>query len=398
MPPAGPATRLTAAHAWTAADRRLLPRVLLLALGVRVCSALFAWLAHATLTLNRPEQFTVFGRTHLFWDTFARWDSGWYLGLARDGYQFVEGGRSNLAFFPLYPSLMGGLGRLLGGTDADFYFAGIVISWLASIGAAGVIYALARLDLCPARAWRATLFALAFPFAFFFGVVYTEALFLLLLVTSVYALRTRRWGLAAAAGMLLTACRVNGIMALPALLWIAWTAAGESREARGRALAAAAASGLGLATYAAFNWSVAGDPLEWYWSIKRWDYHPGSFPLGALGRLWLDVLTHPYAYVSTDMGPYGLLNGLAATALLVALPGIWRRLGTGYALLVAANLVLPLSSGQLEGLGRYSAVLFPFAIWLGAVLSARTAAPVLLLCGVLYGFCCALFTTVHPLL
>lgn len=376
----------------------MLPRVLGLALAVRVLTALFAFLAHATLALNRPEQFTVFGRTHLFWDTFARWDSGWYLGLARDGYRFVEGGRSNLAFFPVYPWLMGRLGRVLGGTDADFYFAGIVISWLASVAAAGVVYALARLDLGPARAWRATLLVLVFPFAFFFGVVYTEGLFLLLLVTTVFALRTRRWVLGAVTGALLTACRVNGIMAMPALLWMAWTAAGPEPARRWRGLVAAAAAGAGLALYSAYAWHLSGNPFEWYASIVRWDYRPGSWPFSAIWRLTVAMVTQPYEFLDSVMGPYELLNGMAAVAMTASIPWIWRRFGVGYAMLVAANLALPLSSGQLEGLGRYSAVLFPFHVWVASAASARAFGPVLVVSAVLYGFCCALFSTVHPLL
>ena len=46
-----------------------------------------------------------------FWDRFARWDAGWYHGIAANGYAYVEGGRSNLAFFPVYPKLMGLAGR-----------------------------------------------------------------------------------------------------------------------------------------------------------------------------------------------------------------------------------------------------------------------------------------------
>ena len=127
------------------------------------------------------------GATNYFWDPFTRYDSGWYYGIAARGYQWVEGGRNNLAFFPAYPWLMGVVGRLLGGAQADFYFAGIVVSWVASVAAARFVYAAARLDLPPDRAWDAALLTFVFPFAFFFGVVYSEALFLLVLAAALSA-------------------------------------------------------------------------------------------------------------------------------------------------------------------------------------------------------------------
>src|SRR5262245_60274814 len=104
---------------------------------------------------------------HPFWDTFARYDSGWYNGIASQGYIYGEGGRNNLAFFPLYPMLMKAGGKLLGSRQEDFYFAGIVVSWLAFAGAMVLVYRLARLDLDERGAPRAVLYSAIFPFAYF---------------------------------------------------------------------------------------------------------------------------------------------------------------------------------------------------------------------------------------
>ena len=66
------------------------------------------------------------------------------------------------------------------------------------------------------------------------------------------------------------------------------------------------------------------------------------------------------------MAPYDTLNTLAALGALALVPLIWRRFGAGYALISLAGLLLPLSSGQFEGLGRYCSVQFPIALALAS--------------------------------
>src|SRR5207249_8690012 len=178
------------------------------------------------------EGFTMFGRPSPFWDPFTRWDSGWLSGIARNGYAYVAGGRNNLAYFPMYPLLMRYVGRLFGRTSADVYLGGIVVSWAAFILAMVALYYLARLDVPARRAERAVLLTAIFPFAFFFGVVYTESLFLLLTIVSFYGFRTRQWIVGGIAGALATATRVNGILMLPALVWLAWRTAEPTRRDR----------------------------------------------------------------------------------------------------------------------------------------------------------------------
>lgn len=295
--------------------------LLLWALGFRIASALLAFLANVVFPLYQREQFTVFRQTHEFWDTFARYDSGWYNGIAREGYRFAEGGRSNLAFFPLYPLLMRTVGRLFGTRPVDFYWGGIIVSWTAFAVAMVVLYRLARLDLPTRAAERAVLYAAVFPFAFFYGVVYSESLFLMLLVAAVYGLRTKRWFLAAVSGALATATRVNGIMALPALLWIAWRSAGSDRRQRIYGVAAAASSAAGVLAYSAYVYGLTGSPFEWYATITRWSYQPGS----QFGGMFLVLLRHmvfqPYEYLTQDRtAPYDALNGATALVFLISIP------------------------------------------------------------------------------
>lgn len=383
--------------AWTAADGPAVARLMILVVALRVATALVGFHANVTFPLARAEQFTVLDDTDYFWDTFARNDSGWYYGIAAHGYRWVEGGRSNLAFFPAYPWLMGAVGRLLGGTQGDFYYGGLVVSWLASVLAAGAVYGVARMRLDSERAWHATLLTFVFPFAFFFGVVYSEALFLVGLALAIYGLETRRWGLAVVAGAIMTATRVNGVMAVPGLALIGWRAAGDGASARLRGALAGVGASAGIAAYCGYVWWLTGDPFEWYHAITRWGYFPGTtVTSNPLVTFVTNLATRPYDYLVHDhAAPYDVFNGLFPFVMVGALPWIWRRLGAGYALVVAANLALPLSSGQFEGLGRYCAVLFPFQIWLAGAVPAPYLPLVYTAYGALYGLALTMFTTLH---
>ena len=55
----------------------------------------------------------------------ARWDTGWYLVIARDGYRFDPNyhRQQNVAFFPAYPWLMRLGGPLFGRSDRDLLVA-----------------------------------------------------------------------------------------------------------------------------------------------------------------------------------------------------------------------------------------------------------------------------------
>src|SRR5262245_62765548 len=127
------------------------------------------------------------------------------------------------------------------------------------------LYYLARLDLSRRQAERAVLLTTIFPFAFFFGVAYSESTFLLFAVLAFYGFRTRRWLLGGLCGAVATATRVPGILMLPALAWVALeatSASGPESKPRDRFWAAAglliAASGFGA--YCFYIYRLTGKP------------------------------------------------------------------------------------------------------------------------------------------
>jgi hypothetical protein len=384
---------------WNAETGWRIPlRIALWALAFRLLSALLALFVNLAFPLHQREQFTVFGSTSPFWDTFARWDSGYFEGIARSGYAPLAGGRSNIAYFPVYPLLIRAVARLFGRQHAAFYISGIAIAWLSFVLAMVALYHLARLDLPPPRAARAVLLTMIFPFSFFFGVAYSESTFLLFVVLAFHGFRTRRWLLGGLCGAVATATRVPGVMILPALGWLAWRQAQPTVRDRGYAAAGLVLAASGVGAYSLYIYQRTAQPFEWAATLERWGYYPGGAPWTAPVSLVRQLVVHPYLYLTTNpMAVYDTLYGVTGILFAVMVPLVWRRFGAAYGLFMLLSLWLPLSSGVFEGIGRYCSVLFPAFLWLGSIRSGSMSTALIVVFAMFYTLGLALFVTVHPL-
>src|SRR5204862_4780671 len=109
----------------------------------RVFSAAAAFLMNVTFQKYGPNQFpSVFGARRAFWDSFTRYDAGWFYQIARYGYHYTPNGRDSIAYFPVYPLLMRYVGRALGPSPSDLYQGGVIVSWAAFALAMVVLYEL----------------------------------------------------------------------------------------------------------------------------------------------------------------------------------------------------------------------------------------------------------------
>jgi len=144
-----------------------------------------------------------------FLDPWSRFDGGFYLAIASEGYDVSTPERT--AFFPLFPMLIR-FGAALGGTPA---FWGVLISLVATLFALYFLYQIAEKHWGPKVA-RATVFTFAFfPAAFFLNAVYTEALFVGLSAGSFWAANVQRnLLLAGVLGALAAATRNLGMLLL----------------------------------------------------------------------------------------------------------------------------------------------------------------------------------------
>ena len=148
------------------------------------------------------------GWGHYLFEPWARWDTGWYLRIARQGYLRRDG---SLAFFPLYPALIAPLRFLFAGNRL---LTGIFISLVACLAAFYLLFRLVELDFGAGAARKSVLFFAVFPTSFFLQAAYTESLFLALTLGSFYAARRQHYLLAGAAAGLAAVTRNTGILLL----------------------------------------------------------------------------------------------------------------------------------------------------------------------------------------
>jgi hypothetical protein len=326
----------------------------------------------------------------------VRWDAGWYLQIVTDGYKYVPGDPSvqqNIVFFPAYPMLMRVTGRLLGGDMIGYVAAGMIISIASFFGALAYLYAFARDRYGDEVAGGAIWLLAAYPFAIFFGALYTESLFLLGTVGAFYHFSKQQFGRAACWGLLVGLTRVNGALMVLPLVVLALSSAIE--HSKMKALAAAAAPGLGLAIYAAFIWSLTGHPLAFAASHAAWGRTYQG--LGTLVTLQYSILANAglSGYVGTP--GYDVLNAIGAIFAIATIWPVTRRIGPAYGLFMALNTFPALADGGLLSAGRLSSVLFPAFIWLATVVPSNQRPVWIATFAALQAFGAALFYTWRPL-
>ncbi len=367
-------------------------------LTVHVFTKLTAFYANALFASARSRNVTMpFAFTKLA-ETFAAWDSTWYFEIARRGWFVNTEGQSAIAFFPLYPMLMRALAWPFGGSDRAVWIAGIALSCACFLLGLVLLhrYTFARFaDREAAR--RTVLYVAVFPFAFFFTQVYAESLFLVLSVSAVAAASASRWPLAGAFGFFAALTRPNGVLIAIPLAVLALDGRPRVPELLRRALAVALVPA-GLAIYSAFAWHLTADPLGWLHAQNGWGYKLGGHPWAELARM-LDGLEREGAYAyffSDELAPFRLVHGTVALAMIALLPAVFRRLGLALGAYVAVTLYVPLTSNALEGIGRYSATLFPVFMVLGGMTPRRVHEALLVIGALLLSLLASLFVTMHP--
>jgi hypothetical protein len=338
-----------------------------------------------------------------------RWDTGWYMSITLDGYQWVTHprGELNVAFFPAYPMLVRAAGffRLTKAHPDVAVWVAVAVSLVAFFVALIYLHRLARSLTDDDTARYSIILLSAYPFALYYSAAYTESLFLLGVLAAFYHQGRRQPGRAAAWGLLVGLTRPNGILLSTSLGLMAladlWSWRTRARASRGTlrhvlvaslpALGAACAPVAGVLVFSGVVWYHTGDPFQWV-GIQRigWGKSAADFSLfwDQVQRLYE---VGPLSYV--EQWPIDALN-LAATLLaLISVGPVTVRLGAAQGVFVALTTLVPLANGGLLSMGRYTSVLFPMFIWLAMAVPVQFRSPVVFVFAALQAVAAALFFT-----
>jgi len=329
---------------------RVRPWLTLLGLALLVKAVL------VTMTLIEygaaPDPLTALGRA---WD---RWDARHYVYLATHGYGAVGDARNLIAFFPLYPALISAVSAL----GLPVRTAALLISNVAGVVAAILLYEIARVDGRERAAWRAAAFFTVFPTAYFLLVGYTESLFCALTFGAVLAARHRRWLSAGLLGALAAAARITGLALLPFLL-IELIAARRSLRSLAHLIIPPLLVSLGFVTYLLTNLLVLGDPLA-FLTVQRqhWSHSLAAPWRGFASAVSSITWRNPWEKLTVGAGE--IAGGIAAY-LATALS--WLRLRRADAVYATVVTVLITFLPFWLSIPRYLLGMYPLFLLAGRI-------------------------------
>jgi hypothetical protein len=357
----------------------------------------------------------------------ARFDAGWYGGIALNGYSWDYSFRQqrNIAFFPALPMLMRPLGTAFGMGNRALsseqrmqrcLWAGVVISLAAFLWGLHYFIRLGRELIGGERAASAALLLAAYPFSIFFSAPYTESLFLLAAVAAFYHFRRGEWVASSAWGLLLGLARPNGCLASVPLAILGlqqmYEGARAARGAEGGSdsvqrtamrsqgatgvkgagirLLTAAMPGIGMLLFTLYLYHLSGVWFAWSRSHEAWGRtYQGIAPFVTAFGWFRD---QPFLQVVGSI-PFNALNGCGVLFALALTYPVFRRLGVAWGVFVLVNLVPPLFAGGVLSMGRLTSTLFPLFLALAVLIPPRSVPAWVAAFGVGQGLCATLFFT-----
>jgi hypothetical protein len=312
-----------------------------------------------------------------FWGGWSRFDAGWYLSIAGNGYVHPPEGQSPVAFFPAYPTVVRGVGNLID----NMSLAGILVTIACGLAASLLFWRWCRDRLPATAAFVAVAALLVYPYGWYlYGAVYADALFLASALAAFVLLERDRPLLAGLAGALASAARPVGLAVTAGLVVCALERRGalqgrwrlglprriDLRRVRLRDTGVLV-SIAGLAGYCIYLWHRFGDPFLFSTVQQYWEQPAGP-------RTWLKLYLGGQILWGDDrVMVYGhVAQAILTVAFFVAIPFVGRRFGWGYATYVFVLVAIAaVGSKDFQGLGRYLIAAFPVFALAGEWLAER---------------------------
>ena len=268
------------------------------------------------------------------------------------------------AFFPLYPMLVkvASLNSYI-----NHIVIGTIISLSALVAALFFLYKLVSNKFSPKIANRTILLLLTFPTSFFFGMLYTESIFLLFIVLSFYFLDKDEWLYAGIFGALASATRLVGVCIVPAMvvkyLYEVKQTKDYSFTITDRRFLGSLLPITGIASFMAYLWQVFGDPLLF---VNVQEEFGGGRETGSFVLLYqvfyryfrmittVEIQSWTYVVILQEF-----LAGLLGFILSIV---SWFKTSPEWAVFTIASFIIPTLTGTFSSMPRYVLTIFPLFV------------------------------------
>jgi Gpi18-like mannosyltransferase len=306
----------------------------------------------------------------LFELNYSRWDSGWYEKIAAFGYITPK----SAAFFPLYPMLMKMLSIF---TGISLISAGLIISNISFLMVIYFARKLFLIDYSEKETNMIILLLIFFPTSYYFSAVYTEALFMLLVLLTIYNIRKRNWMLAGIAGFFATLTRNTGVfLVLPFLIEYLITVVGceklKNREIgfkdvkKYKTALWEALIPLSLIIYMFYQWIHFGNCLAFVKAEGQFGRHN----IDPFKALWMGISTtisnHMMRFKPDWIHLYYAIELFVIILIICVLIFCFRKLRLSYLIIILYSFLIPMSDPVLGhskdyfvSMSRYALVIFP---------------------------------------
>ena len=298
----------------------------------------------------------------------AAWDSEYYVSIAVGGYDDPEAGAvvnpetgknviKNYSFFPFYPYVIRIFAfplKLFGiNPIAAASLAGVVVAGLGTLAGLLALWDLTRPYFEEEDAYRAVFYALIFPTAFFFAMIYTEGLFIGLAFGALALSKRGHWVWASILGLLAAWTRAHGAaLVLPLLVfWLMQIKWQESLQPQmtWKWILRGALALLPLAGYLLWRYSALG--MGWA-ELQEFYFGRGLMSIGSSIEGW----KYAFDYARTMGGGHGQIYfAIEIGSILIAfIASLWLiRRDPAAALFSLAIVLLSVFSGSAGSMARY---------------------------------------------
>lgn len=336
--------------------------IFILFISTRVALTLIGLFSRLTLERQYGKQYI--WSKYLWLDIWGVWDTFWYMDIATNGYSLpgsnpLDQDQANYAFFPLYPLLMKVLGEIFVG---QHYLAGVILSNVSLIVACIFLYKLLRLDLNSQKiSFNTIKYLFLSPTAFIFSGVFTESLYLALIILCFYFAKKKNWLLVGIAGCFLSLTRALGVFIIFPMLYEYFKEVNFDFKKTKADLFFLLLIPLGLILFAIYNYHLTGDFLAFTHIQSTWNRNLVN-PLKVLRNGLYQGL------FKSDMRD--LLESSFAIVSLILLLISSKKINFSYWIFWLYSILIPLLTG-LESLPRYILPIFPLYILLAQFSRSR---------------------------